>query len=66
MLHSGDKIIFAKTLWQKQENGSWSKIVYRRLLCTETDEHTNWSKHRILKSEVSDKEYFKRKLSDNI
>ena len=63
MLHSGDKINFAKFLWEKQENGSWNKTVYTRLWCPVTNEYTNWKKNRILKSEVPEKEYFKRKLS---
>ena len=67
MLHRADKIDFAKSQWEEQEDGSWRKVVYTRSLCTSTDEYTtDWVEHRILKDGVSDKEYFKRKLSGNI
>ncbi len=66
MLHRADKIDFAKSQWEKQEDGSWNKIVYIKELCTVTEEYTDWSKHRVLKEGVSNKEYFKRKLSGNI
>ena len=65
-LHRADKIDFYKSQWEKQKDGSWSKIVYTNEMCTVTEEYAGWIEHRVLKEGVSEKEYFKRILSDNI
>ena len=65
MLHHSDKISFFKSVWEKQEDGTWSKLIYTqtRNVASAWEYNDDWNLNRVLKLGVSDKEFFKRKLS---
>ena len=55
-------VTFSTTVWKQQVSGTWNKILLKSDLC-EDGELTPWEMMRILKKNISEKEYFKRKLS---
>ena len=57
---------FTKVAWERQKDNTWNKILYGCQLDIETKIYSEWKKARELKTGISNKEYFIRKLSDNL
>jgi hypothetical protein len=64
--HDGFDHARYKIVWEQQENGDWDKIFYMRSHNRHTKDYTSFVVDRYLESNVSNKEYFIRKLNGTL
>ncbi len=55
-----------RIVWEQQESGDWDKILYMRSHNPHTKDYTSFVVDRYLESNVSNKEYFIRKLNGTL